>query len=70
MHNKRSPLTDTPIGSSVSGVLFAFLPTFTGKQRINEKKSAPFRLNLLVLATFAPTFNLYLYYYESFARAN
>ena len=40
------------------------------KQRINEKKSAPFRLNLLVLATFVPTFNLYLYYYESFARAN
>ena len=45
MHNKRSPLTDTPIASSVSGVLFAFLPIFTGKQRINEKKSAPFRLN-------------------------
>ena len=70
MHNKRSPLTDTPTASSVSGVLFAFLPTFTGKQRIIEKKSTPFRLNPLVLFTFAPTFNLYLYYYESFARAN
>ena len=70
MHNKRSPLTNTPTASSVSGVLFAFLPIFTRKQRINEKKSAPFRLNLLVLATFAPTLTLYLYYYESFARAN
>ena len=42
MHNKRSPLTDTPTAPSVSGVLFAFLPTFTGKQRINEKKVRTF----------------------------
>lgn len=70
MHNKRSPLTDTPTGASVSGVLFPLSPAFAGKLRIIEKKSAPFRLNPLVLFIFAQTFNLYLYYYESFARAS
>lgn len=44
MHNKRSPLTDTPTGASVSGVLFPLSPAFAEKQRIMGKKSTPFHL--------------------------